>query len=418
MVLKLAQGLLKQILFALTRYSYISSRYAIWWFIGYLKLFKRYERSARIERIVWRSKKDIFESVRPHHFIGVHLRFDHPRCVLADDTILMCVTVNEAVFLRMPNSIWEYAADKVPFSWITLYEKAIETITLPIWSLNRLADEMGEVKTPSLIVSTQGRCGSTLLCKLMHLSDHRLLVLSEPDPLQCLQEMLVHRKQLSTEFLHIVCSALRLSFKPVQGAEAIVIKVRMTAMRIIRYVALAEPRIKHIYMQRHDLLKTVQSWERAFTPAWQAKLFMLLGKFRLIKLLLGSVFDVEKEQVGIFKIAANTLNMSNQFECMVSIWADNASAYNQFKNEFDFHTIFYEDLLAKPEEVVRTAFQILNIEPENLQMGVELGFSTDSQKNTPLSMEAISDKKPSAYTPDVKKRIDKFLDILGLPHLD
>lgn len=408
-------GLLKQILFSLSRYSYLSSRYALWWFIGRLKLMKRYETSAHVERIAWRSKKDIFESVRPYHFIGVHLRFAHPKCVLADDTILMCVTSDQAVFLRMPNTIWDYTADKVPFCWITLYEEAIETITLPIWSLHRLADELGEVKRPSLIISNQGRCGSTLLGKLMQLSDHRVLVISEPDPLQCLQELVTQRRKLGSEFLRIVRSALRLSFKPVTGADAIVIKIRMTAMRIIRYVSLAEPKIKHIYMQRNDILKTVQSWERAFSPAWQAKLFMFIGRIGLLKMILGRVFYVEDETREIIFHAADTLNFKNRFECMVSVWADNACAYNQFKQEFDFHTVVYEDLLARPEEILRNTFQLLGMEPEALQTAVEAGFSSDSQKNTPFAIEAIMNKKPSAYTPDVKKRIDNFLDRVGLP---
>jgi hypothetical protein len=318
----------------------------------------------------------------------------------------------------MPGTVWDYTADKVPFCWITLYEEAVETITLPIWALHRLADELGPVKRPSLIISNQGRCGSTLLGKLMQLSDHRVLVISEPDPIQCLQEMIKYRRKLGTEFLRIVRSALRLSFKPVTGADAVVIKIRMTAMRSIRYVSLAEPDIKHIYMQRADVLKTVQSWERAFSPAWQARLFMFIGKLGLVKLMLGRVFQLEEEAQEVYSHAANTLNMKNRFECMVSAWADNACAYNQFKQEFDFHTVVYEDLLAKPEETLRKAFQLLGFEPEALQSAVESGFSSDSQKNTPFSVEAIRTKKPSAYTPDVEKRINKFLDTVGLPHFE
>lgn len=412
-------GIVKQFFFALTRYVYLSLRCAFWWITGSSKPLDTYETSAHVERINWRSKIDIFESVRPYHFIGEHLRFDHPTCVLADDVILMCITADQAIFLRMPNTVWHYAADKVPFCWIALYQEAIETITLPISSLHRLADELGPVKQPSLIITNQGRCGSTLLSKLMYLSDPRVLAINEPDPLICLQDMIMHRRKLGSEnFLRIVRSALRLSFKPVTGADAIVIKVRMSAMKIIRYISQATPEIKHIYMERNDVLKAVQSYERAFTPAWQARLFMFLGRSGLLKMTMGHVFQVEDEAQEIVCHAIDNLDMNNRFECMLTVWADNACAYKQIKHEVDFHTVVYENLLAKPEETLRKAFQHLGFEPKELQTAIDKGFSSDSQKNTPFSMEAISNKKPSPYTPDVAQRVRKFLNIVGLPYFE
>jgi len=407
------------VVFQLIRLIYLFVRSLIWYLSDYSTVFSSYETSAHVEKIVCRSKINIFDSVRPYHFFGLHEKFDHPECVLADEVVLMCVTKKVAVFLVMPKSIWHYTADKAAFCWITLFKEACGTITMPLASLHRLADKMGEIKTPSMLISNEGRCGSTLLCNLMHYSNRKVLALSEPDPFQCVQDMMVYRKEMGKEYDRLVRSVSILSFKPVKGADAIVIKVRLTAMQIMNYIATTSPEIKHVYIRRKNLLKTVQSWERAFEGVGQMKMLQFLARYNLLQFLMNHVFSITEEGAEAYNTAFKYLNMKNPFEAMLVPWSNNVLAYTRCSKNFDVFLVVYEDLMAKPEQMLRKLFSLLkNVEPETIEVALKEGLKGDSQKNTPLAMTELNGKTASEYTPEIKKRVDAYLDAIGLPHLD
>jgi len=412
-------GLISHVCFSLVRVIYLYIRSLIWWLNGYCTVFGSYETSAHVERIVCRSKINIFDSVRPFHFLGAHEKFDHPDYVLADDVVLMCVTKKCAVFLQMPKSIWHYTADKAPFCWITLFKEATKTITMPLSSLHRLADKMGDIKTPSMLISNEGRCGSTLLCNLMHYSNRKVLALSEPDAFQCVQDMMIYRKEMGKEYDRLVRSVSILSFKPVKDADAIVIKVRLTAMQIMNYIASTSPEIKHVYIRRKNVLKTVQSWERSFEDVGQLKTLLLLTRLNVLQFLMSHVFHITEEAQNTFHAAFKHLNMKNAFEAMLPVWSNNVLAYTKCSKNFDVFLVHYEELIAKPEEMLRKLFALFkNIEPVTIEVALKEGLKGDSQKNTPLAMSELSGRTASEYSPEVKKRVEAFLDAIGLPHLD
>jgi len=412
-------GVFSHAVFRLVRFIYLTVRCLIWYLSDYKTVFSSYETSAHVEKIVCRSKINVFDSVRPYHFLGLHEKFDHPECVLADGVVLMCVTRKSAVFLIMPKSIWHYTADKAAFCWLTLFQEACGTITMPLSSLHRLADKMGEIKTPSMVISNEGRCGSTLLCNLMHYSNRKVLALSEPDPFQCVQDMMIYRKEMGKEYDRLVRSVSVLSFKPVKGADAIVIKVRLTAMQIMNYIATTSPEIKHVYIRRKNLLKTVQSWDRAFGEAAQMKLFQFLARTNTLQFLMTHVLSVNEEGAKAYKVAFKHLNMKNPFEAMIVPWSNNVLAYMKCSKNFDVLLIIYEELMAKPEQTLRKIFTLLEgVEPETIEIALKEGLKGDSQKNTPLAMNELKGREASEYTPEIKKRVDAYLDAIGLPHLD
>jgi len=412
-------GFFSHVIFYLTRLTYLYARSFIWWLSDYHTVFGSYETSAHVEKIVCRSKINIFDSVRPYHFLGTHEKFDEPEIVLADDVVLMCVTRECAVFLQLPKSIWHYTADKAAFCWITLFKEATKTITMPLSSLHKLADKMGDIKTPSMLISNEGRCGSTLLCNLMHYSNRKVLALSEPDPFQCVQDMMIYRKEMGKDYERLVRSVSILSFKPVKGAEAIVIKVRLTAMQIMDYIATTSPEIKHVYIRRKNLLKTVQSWERAFEGAAQMKMLQFLARYNLLKFLMLHVFPITEEGRYAYDAAFKHLNMKNPFEAMLPPWSNNVLAYTKCSKKFDIFLVVYEELMANPEHMLRKIFGLLkNVQPETIDIALKEGLKGDSQKNTPLSMTELTGKATSDYTPEIKKRVDAYLDAVGLPHLD
>lgn len=411
-------SVLKHFIFSIIRFLIVTFRDIQWWLDGTWLLYKPYQTSAHVQKIVWRSRKSQFECIHPKHFFGSHERFDSPKIVLDDDVILTCVTQTEAFFLQLKHPIWQYTADKAPFCWITLFQEAVNTISMPLSSLHRLAEEIGSIQTPSLIISNQGRCGSTLLCKLSHLSHRRTLALSEPDALVSLQDLIQYKDKMGAEFERTIRSSVRLIFKPVTDADAIVIKVRLTAMRVIKYVGVVCPEVKHVYMQRSDLLKTVQSWQTAFMSDERGKLLSFLGKYHMLNLVLPHFFNFSKESSYVYRQGMKMLNLKNPFETLILAWADSVSAYKTCCQMITFHIIIYEELLANPEKELRKFFDLLGIEPKNLTEALAKGFNGDAQNGTPLSKKVTSTRHAVEYTPEIKKRVDTYLDAIGLPHLD
>lgn len=412
-------GVVSHLLFLIIRLIYLSLRSFIWWLNDYHAVFSAYETSAHVEKIVYRSKADIFNSIKPYQFIGYHEKFDHPECVLGDNYILTCVTKSDAVFLQMPKSVWFYSADKAPFCWLSLYEDAINTVTMPVSSFHRLADKVGGIKQPSMIIWNEGRCGSTLLCNLMTYSNSRVLALSEPDPFPCVNDLVMHRKEMGDSFDRLLRSAAILSFKPVEGAEAIVVKARTTANQLMILISELVPEIKHVYIRRKDALKTVQSWERSFQSIGQIKLYLLIARLNLMPFLMKHVFKVSEHNEIAYHAGFKYLNMKNPFEVLLMLWSNNLRGYMRCSEKYPVTLVYYEDLLKKSEEIIRTVFKLLApVEPTSIEKALKEGLKTDSQKETPLSMKLLQGKTSSVFTPDVKKRVDAFLAKLGLPRFD
>jgi len=304
---------------------------------------------------------------------------------------------------------------------LILFKEAVGTVTMPLASLHRLADSMGPVKTPCLLISNEGRCGSTLLCSLMHYSNPKVLCLSEPDAFQCAKDMMIYRDSMGLkEYERLVKSVAILSFKPVEGAEAIVVKFRVTAMQVMKYVAKTCPEIKQVYLRRKDLLKTVQSWDKSFQEAGDLKILLFMARHNLLPFLMSHVFHLQEEAYRTYETGFKYLNMKNPFEVICMPWSQNVLAYKECNKDYPVPIVLFEDLLKKPEETLKKVFSFMsgNVQPTHLEAAVKEGLKKDSQKGTPLSMSTLSERKIVTYEPEVKKRVDAFLDAIGLPHLD
>merc|ERR1712209_267707 len=60
-----------------------------------------------------------------------------------------------------------YNVEKYPFIFIAQYKRARQLLIVPHSTLNRLADKIGNPKNITFVNMT-ARCGSTLLCQVMH----------------------------------------------------------------------------------------------------------------------------------------------------------------------------------------------------------------------------------------------------------
>lgn len=408
----------KHLVFSLARNIFYALRFIVWAINGNIQHWKTFESSAQVDRIIWRSKKNENESAHPKHFIGSHQRFTHPDIVLRDDVTLLCIDNKKAYFLQMEKSMHHYTADKVTFCWITLFENAMNLITMPLESANRVAESLGQISTTCVIIQHPSRTGSTLLCKLIHLSNKRLFTLSEHDALPNLSDLLPLKEQFGSKWKHMVKSTVRLVFKPMKDVDIIIIKDRSRSIRLARDVIECFPKIKYIYLQRRNNLDTVRSWQATFGNVLKWKLMYFLAAHNFLQYFLPSYyFSYSEPSLNVFRKGIEILNLENKFEFYAMTFTEFYKGYWDCREFVDFKVLHYEDLLANPERILREVFALLKVEPATLQEALDIGLKTDSQKDTPYSKTITVKRQSSKITEDTKERLDNFTDALGLPRL-
>uniref|UniRef100_A0A915KMK6 Uncharacterized protein n=1 Tax=Romanomermis culicivorax TaxID=13658 RepID=A0A915KMK6_ROMCU len=145
---------------------------------------QNYELSAQVLDVKWGCKASPFDKVRRCFFLAEHQRFEHPRCVLAQNVVLAEITYKKALFVELDRNLDECGVRNAPFMFITMVKNAVRLIEIPLWTLHKLADE---VPTPTdhyervTFLFSSGRCGSTAVARIIAEADpDNCLVVSEP----------------------------------------------------------------------------------------------------------------------------------------------------------------------------------------------------------------------------------------------
>jgi hypothetical protein len=84
---------------------------------------------------------------------------------------------------------------------------------------------------------------------------------------------------------------------------------------------------------------------------------------------------------------------------------------------FSVHSLLYDDLLQQKEEGVRAVFKVCGI-PESLVPDALIAFTRDSQRNSPVSMEATSKIRPLEFTHMERECSSQILAEFGYPPID
>ncbi|CAH1785753.1 unnamed protein product [Owenia fusiformis] len=418
-------GLAQFFVYSIVRLVFVKLRGLYWRLTGLSSTFEEinagnnYKKSAQVGKIIWRGKFMDFNVAQEADFLYTHEKFDDPRCVHDDNITLYGITDNkEALFVETPPDINVYSSDVNPFFYIAQYKHAVRLIKMPFDSFTKLADEIGDPKMKVILISSTGRCGSTILSQVFEATPG-LITIAEPDSMTKLTVMRLDMDK--SVWSQMAKNVIRLQCKPrSDDVTSYCIKTRSVCTRDVDYIAEAFPDIYQLYLYR-DNLKTIMSMFNAFATttffrmfyACQTNIILRNCAPKKMRTMLVDMFAPDKH-LKWAKEKSFVQNMS-MHSVMTLGWAGMMLEYMDLnKNGVKIAAIRYEDMLNNPSKAVKAIFKYCNISEDFVAKGVE-AMAKDSQRGTDIQKDKVTKKE---MTDDMKIEPNKILARVGLPKLD
>jgi len=157
------------------------------------------------------------------------------------------------------------AVDRAPFYYQAQRENAIGLVTMPVDTFHTVGNHIAEPSKGLILIHSVGRCGSTLLSKVLA-AQPSVHSLSEPDDLS--QMVFLRGDGASDEWLRqMLVSSVRWRCKPRVGAPAehVAIKTRSEVLVLGDLIGSSFPRAKHFFLYR-DAISWMGSIVRGWSP--------------------------------------------------------------------------------------------------------------------------------------------------------
>jgi len=156
------------------------------------------------------------------------------------------------------------AVDDAPFYYQAQAEHAKAVVSMPFETFHRVANEIAPPPKGLIFVHSVGRCGSTLLSKVLA-AIPEVHSLSEPDDITQLARMRVTGSMPNGDIRDLLASSIRWRGKPRAGsaAEFVAIKPRAEVMILADLFETSFPDAKHFFLYRDGL-----SWMRTLFRNW------------------------------------------------------------------------------------------------------------------------------------------------------
>lgn len=413
-------ALLRYLLFTLARRLLRLGQRFYWLFTGtgrHLRLTRSkpelYPLSAQLLDVHYRYTFSlILQACGADNFITTHRAFVHPDYVLQDHVSLYSLSSDEAVFVETSRDIDVSHSDNGCFMRMAQYDLARRLVVLPIESVHRLAEHLGDPHARLVLVSNTARCGSTLLCQMFEQTG-QCMALSEPDFLRSVESC---RRQLGDkETRRLMRSAIRLQCKPInnRSIDAYVIKSMSQHVDCVPMFVELFPASKQLFMYRDGvavtrsvlkLLKVIPGFKEIMTmvvSSWVPKplrsfLFNLIG------------FPIELQDLIV-----------SDFTLAVTMWALTCRTYSRLRSDgYSFSALRYEHLLADPERSFRAILETCELPVDWAEQGVK-ALQRDSQRGSVISRQVLAAVRGIDKEFDDRGWLlaDAICDKMGVPRL-
>jgi len=279
------------------------------------------------------------------------------------------------------------AVDRAPFYYQAQAKNAVGLVSMPLPIFHRVAREIPEPPQGLLFVHSVGRCGSTLLSKVLEAvpSVHSL---SEPDDLT--QMVNFRCAGSSDEILRgLLASSVRWRCKPRIGlpADTVAIKMRSEVLVLADLMGEVFGRANHFFLYREGV-----SWMRAIFKGWPENLDLNDRDLRR---------KMETSWSNTLPILREYLNEGepmSPIQIRMLAWITCMEGYLKLMDAgVPACAARFEDLTATPEPVLKKFFEFCGIADYDWSR-VEDVFSRDSQAGTIFDREER--KKKIQQLPD------------------
>lgn len=188
----------------------------------------------------------------------------NPGSVFANPSFsLYCFDIENqaALFLEVDDPV---AVDKAPFYYQAQAAHAVGAVAMPLEIFHHFAEEVSETPGGLIFIHSVGRCGSTLLSKVLEAvpSVHSL---SEPDDLTQLGNLRVAGELNDAEIRRLIASSIKWRCKPRIGTPAhqVAIKTRSEVLVLADLIGPLFPDAKHFFLYRDGM-----AWMRTLFRGW------------------------------------------------------------------------------------------------------------------------------------------------------
>jgi len=285
---------------------------------------------------------------------------------------------------------------------------------MPHESLHKLADKVGHPDTRYdriTFLFNIGRCGSTVIARMIEECDPDTIVFSEPP---CLFEFITYCRYSPQSFsLPLLRSALYLLLKPISGKKRVIIKpthfISFTADSINKVL----PNAKMFYCTR-DPLRIVWGQERAFSvsPTYKMVSFIFYAK----------LFVQAESILGMYRFPilehyVQKHLKARPFDTCLGIWVDCYMRYLRHAEIFYYPSICYDLLLENPKAFCEEILRLFDL-PETLLVQAMSILDKDAQDGTILSQDYLHKVPVTPHSDELEEMTNQFLDGLKLPRFN
>ncbi len=323
--------------------------------------------------------------------------------ILEDDNITLYAfdfSKQEAIFVQTQNNIDIY---EYPFLYQAQYQFAEKIIITPFESIAALKSLTTDNLSLIFLYSV-GRCGSTLLCKLLQCSPN-IISISEPDILAQLVTARSQDKQNDQEISKLLKIFLPLLFrKNIRNSTKtiVLIKTRSFSIEIADLLSKTFPSSKSFFLYR-NAYDVVRSSVKAFGEALERKKGFILENIEIYKRVFHLLPQLNQHIV-------NSKNFTTTFFIMA--WLSGLDLYLELSNsKIILFAVRYEDLLNDTKSMMGEMCHHLSINPISSE-DISSVMQEDSQSNSNLSQSKLRNKVVPNITADdeIKKTIDDIIE--------
>ena len=370
--------------------------------------------TAQYGRILWRRKIFVMDEPASIDFLCLFASRVKPDYVLRQNVTLYALTGKEAIFVETPKRLDIYSSNTHPFSFVGQFLYAKSVIKMSITDFVALAEQIGDPAVPVMWISNTGRCGGTMLCQIFESVPGTLLI-HEPHAALNLCHLRESGSFIGLQYDNVLKSTIRVFCKPRHGIKYVCIKPEPICAFMMNDITRLMPNVRQLFMYRNSL-STVRSWvstqqcepflavmTSCANSDWFSGIFPLFRRLQLY-------YYISKLKDGARIQPPSDADTACVFTYM---WAYSMlTARDAIARNPNILPVKYENVVARPKEVLKELFIKLGIDVIHLEKAIT-SMKRDSQRNSVVSRDKL-DPNNALSTKD-KIQIDSILSKFNLP---
>jgi len=370
-------------------------------------------KSCQLLSIIYRKRLAASTFVSPNDFIWWHDEFVESEVILDPHWTLYTMDEKFIYFLQMPNPWPFYNVRRATFLFVNQLADATKLARIPLKEFCRLTEiNLTNPKGPVIFFTMVPRSGSTLFTKAMQVFEEKIV---------CFSELAIFHSFAALEWdgsfdeslaVDLASSIFKFFCRTQQSGQAYFFKTLIPNDRVVRLIKKGLPQIKNVFGSRRNMGRVLNSFEKILRGPIRNDIFVALWK--IWPKIVPEFFSYSGELFELF----DRFGIDDVLDVTIIRTAAAIYHYHRCQDIFDLPVIYYENMIEKKEETLRSVFQLCDL-PYDEFIGEALKtFDYDSQSDTTLSQEKMKVVKPTPLDESRLQKIYYICDQLSIPRFE